>query len=666
MFQPFKPTPLNDTQPMTFRDSYTFLERLRLLASLIENTNDNFSEHVAYVAKLIEGVNNRIGSPEVIHVDLNNGNKLVPIPDAYPTNHDFFIVVTQSSAGGNTITLPSNVSGTPYVDSLAGTQSIVHIVPNGDGSFFVDDSMRLLNDLLRSLDVKIESTAEAVNGRITVVETDFAEKLAASGRVSKDYTDSLRVAMVGITDALAVDITTGNNQTKQALEAQIGAAVDNLSQEIALGLAGKVDKSTVINVKDYGAKGNGATDDSEAIQSAINAAGKAQQVYFPAGIYVISKTIKTLVSQTIVGASSNGEGGNKTEIKSTHGGVAVELANGVTITRLKFNGPGFGVVGSTAIRCEAIQCTIREVSIWEYGTGIALKEVWLGMVDRAQIKVCRRAMDVDYCYNLTISSPMIYCKCAPTIRGEGIICRNQSMVNIFGGSIELYTTAIAVAPNGLVACFGVYFETMNIDNNPNKARGIYASSVGAGAMVTAIGCQVYLNDMQSFIEFDVLDAGEAIVAMGNKFKSEGAGACIAYNLRNMAAVSIPNIRVVLMGDSWASTAGDGHRFMRTDTMTPIGSIINPPMRDYGADGLATNGRLRYGGSIEANSYRTDVMNVDTIVGYIKPGSLPRAYTVAELPGNWSAKKGAIVWNEALGKLMVWTGTQWTNLTGGAL
>ncbi len=48
---------------------------------------------------------------------------------------------------------------------------------------------------------------------------------------------------------------------------------------------------TQLNVKDYGAKGDGVTDDSRAIQATLDEAGK-ETVFFPAGIYKITVPIK--------------------------------------------------------------------------------------------------------------------------------------------------------------------------------------------------------------------------------------------------------------------------------------------------------------------------------------------------------------------------------------
>jgi hypothetical protein len=67
-----------------------------------------------------------------------------------------------------------------------------------------------------------------------------------------------------------------------------------------------VDGLWVINVKSYGATGNGSTDDTVAINNAVTAAGAGNLVFFPAGTYKITAAIvlPTLVSVSGTGASS--------------------------------------------------------------------------------------------------------------------------------------------------------------------------------------------------------------------------------------------------------------------------------------------------------------------------------------------------------------------------
>ena len=61
----------------------------------------------------------------------------------------------------------------------------------------------------------------------------------------------------------------------------------------------------IINVKDFGAKGDGVTDDTVAIQNAVNS-GKS--IYFPQGIYIVSSTITDNIraqSRAFYGAQTN-------------------------------------------------------------------------------------------------------------------------------------------------------------------------------------------------------------------------------------------------------------------------------------------------------------------------------------------------------------------------
>jgi len=61
----------------------------------------------------------------------------------------------------------------------------------------------------------------------------------------------------------------------------------------------------VLNVKDFGATGDGSTDDTAAIQAALTAAGANGTINIPAGTYLLSATLNALTNQQIIGAGMN-------------------------------------------------------------------------------------------------------------------------------------------------------------------------------------------------------------------------------------------------------------------------------------------------------------------------------------------------------------------------
>ncbi|MFO7976312.1 MAG: glycosyl hydrolase family 28-related protein [Candidatus Hydrogenedentota bacterium] len=108
-----------------------------------------------------------------------------------------------------------------------------------------------------------------------------------------------------------------------------------------------------VNVKEFGAKGDGKTDDTEAIQKALDAAGKPRasrqisvylatcpEVVFPAGHYKVSKTLKPGAYQRL-----RGDGG-KVMLEQTDSEAATFEAMGY---RNMFEGLAF-IGGHNAIR----------------------------------------------------------------------------------------------------------------------------------------------------------------------------------------------------------------------------------------------------------------------------------------------------------------------------
>lgn len=59
-------------------------------------------------------------------------------------------------------------------------------------------------------------------------------------------------------------------------------------------------RELAVSVKDFGAKGDNSTDDTAAIQAALNASTK---VYFPDGIYVVSATLTVQANTKLYGST---------------------------------------------------------------------------------------------------------------------------------------------------------------------------------------------------------------------------------------------------------------------------------------------------------------------------------------------------------------------------
>jgi hypothetical protein len=143
--------------------------------------------------------------------------------------------------------------------------------------------------------------------------------------------------------------------------------------------------SDEINVKDFGAVGNGTTDDTAAIQAAINYAGtqRGGKVHFPAGIYSITSTI-------IAGNGGNGSGSSYSCTISGCG--AAPITSTISPTIIRWNGPAdagpmilfSGVMGGAGL------CDIYFDGNQLVRDAVVLRSVYAGLFSNLLIQRFRR------------------------------------------------------------------------------------------------------------------------------------------------------------------------------------------------------------------------------------------------------------------------------------
>jgi hypothetical protein len=124
---------------------------------------------------------------------------------------------------------------------------------------------------------------------------------------------------------------------------------------------GTIGEAATLNVQNYGAAGDGTTDDTAAIQNAINDASNGDTVLFPAGTYKVTKTLNLTPGATYQGTDGPSlvgmSGGFYVSIP------AVDPVN-VVIEGLTFNGAGVvfgqGVTGNVTLQND----TFENITYW--------------------------------------------------------------------------------------------------------------------------------------------------------------------------------------------------------------------------------------------------------------------------------------------------------------
>lgn len=196
------------------------------------------------------------------------------------------------------------------------------------------------------------------------------------------------------------------------LRTSVGSIEDYVEQNAELGLYTPPTASTIrniqskltesVSVKDFGAVGDGVTDDTAAIQAAINYGEEnSRRVFIPAGTYIVSSNL--VVPFTSRGrVFIEGEGYNTTIVAQSTVTRVFDLESGISFATFKnFSITGDGIDNTTyGIYAPSVLHTyFANLFIRACNTGMYLQFGWCNYIEDCTIWYCYTGAEVGDAWN---------------------------------------------------------------------------------------------------------------------------------------------------------------------------------------------------------------------------------------------------------------------------
>ncbi len=263
--------------------------------------------------------------------------------------------------------------------------------------------------------VTVSGGTSATNGRVQIFGGSHA---SFPGQVYIDASSLISRQLSGTTifvsDSTGLAVT-GNVSATGSVTGSVTATGSSTGRTLANRAA------EVINVKDYGATGNGSTDDLSAINAAIAAVTDHSTLYFPAGTYKITNSLNGLSSKVNVTICGDGRSSEiyNSAANSYNTMVINPTCSHVSIHDLAFTGNASTRNGATvALRlysnysavynCFFSGCSNFAIhvhndsgSTWNYGTSVTGNTIYAPYGDGIHVGA---AADVVVANNVIISS----------------------------------------------------------------------------------------------------------------------------------------------------------------------------------------------------------------------------------------------------------------------
>lgn len=402
------------------------------------------------------------------------------------------------------------------------------------------------------------------------VYVDGVNQYGPGAQYSYEETDSTTVTFNdGLHVGASVKFTTATQVTGNATDASVVSYNPPFTGAVGTNVEDKL--AQYVNIKDFGAVGDGATDDTAAIQAALDyvhslAATNRPTVYVPAGRYLITNTIQMYADTSICGEPRDiGYSYGFTHSSELLAGTAMVAMVDVTGSNIYVGNLGFYAntnadyaLKSTGAFGRMSGNTFEQLAITLcQKSGIYLQNCGVTKIRNCQISNCLECgidgqgwgdADIDGCFINTInmdSTSTVNAPSSATVYGVGIRLRRDSgtggqagNINIRGGKIEFTRVGILLNAAQGVNITGVNFDTcrkacifMESDSGAVPlpvSKTTYNNQVVTSIQVTGNRFLGGLQGNQSTTAHIVVNYCRYVTIVGNGFKRADDAAADFY------------------------------------------------------------------------------------------------------------------------------------------
>jgi hypothetical protein len=290
------------------------------------------------------------------------------------------------------------------------------------------------------------------------VYVDGVNQYGPGAQYAYTETDSDTVTFVsGLHVGASVKFTTATQTTGNATDASVVSYQPAGTGAVATTVQAKLRQT--VSVKDFGAVGDGVTDDTAEIQAAITACANGNRLLFPAGDYLVTSSLTVPSTSYLEGAPGAAilAGANSLTVFTTSG-----FTTGISFDSLAVQGNGFTGVVAFNLSNVQFHSQVSNVNVFECAKGIVLDAVCIGVaIKNPTIFKTPNAIEIKGNSNAnTVTTPNID-NAVVTAGGTGL----GTGIYILGGTNQVYGGFVQGFEFGVydegeyTGLDGVYFET---------------------------------------------------------------------------------------------------------------------------------------------------------------------------------------------------------------